>query len=457
MSAFTLAILGAAALAAFAIALILFGRRGRRINDHPVCRRCAFDLSGHAERPSICPECAADLTRRAAVRTGARRRRPIVLAAGWLLVALLVVGVGLGALNAKKWNQPRFKPTWLLVIEARSRDSAIFDPAVGELILRHLADDLSISDLDAVESIVLDIQADGELPWTPTMMNVLDVLIAADRISDEEHRRLARHALRHEATYPETIRVGDEWHIRTFALRSRMTADWQARWHAESARLHWLGFPDDAQPPIDHNRVGFVRAKVPDTPGDHLADLTYTVVVEIPRKEGSKTRPLAATWTVRHRLAVKVLPADTVDIHEISGHRIDEQIRRAIGTPRLRLQSTDESPRLLVEIPVRNAPTHIGLTGEIRQGDRSWPLMRFPIRRGVTMEVPYTRELEGLQPGSVTVIIRGDADVARSWPNMSSTWVGEIVFENVEIEPADASTTPSSPPPTEPRTPPAPE
>ena len=54
--------------------LLVIGLRGRRVGDHPVCRRCGFDLFGNPAA-ARCPECGADLGVSGAVRTGHLRRR----------------------------------------------------------------------------------------------------------------------------------------------------------------------------------------------------------------------------------------------------------------------------------------------------------------------------------------------------------------------------------------------
>jgi hypothetical protein len=39
--------------------LLVLGVRGWRIDDHPVCRRCRFDLVGVYPAIGACPECGA--------------------------------------------------------------------------------------------------------------------------------------------------------------------------------------------------------------------------------------------------------------------------------------------------------------------------------------------------------------------------------------------------------------
>src|SRR5688500_20138720 len=55
---------------------VRLGLRGKRVDDHPLCRRCGFDLFGLPEGATECSECGADLSVRwKAVRIGNRHRR----------------------------------------------------------------------------------------------------------------------------------------------------------------------------------------------------------------------------------------------------------------------------------------------------------------------------------------------------------------------------------------------
>src|SRR5690606_29255311 len=76
------------------IVLVFLGLRGRRIDDHPVCRWCWFDLSGCAPDNVTCPECGAGLKREGAVRIGQRRRiyTAVVLGSAAILAPTLAFG-----------------------------------------------------------------------------------------------------------------------------------------------------------------------------------------------------------------------------------------------------------------------------------------------------------------------------------------------------------------------------
>src|SRR5437870_3922810 len=101
-------------------AVLVIALRGRRIDDHPICRRCGFDLIGLPETSVVCSECGADLKSRRAIAHGHRQRRPILamLGAAPLVLGLLMLG-GTAWMRAKNYDFYRITPTWLLVHEAR--------------------------------------------------------------------------------------------------------------------------------------------------------------------------------------------------------------------------------------------------------------------------------------------------------------------------------------------------
>jgi hypothetical protein len=95
------------------VALLWFGLRGRRVDDHPICRKCGFDLFGRPHGSTACSECGADLHERRAMLDGRRVRRRGMIAAGELLVAgALTLGGGAGhaARSISDW-QP-YKPAY---------------------------------------------------------------------------------------------------------------------------------------------------------------------------------------------------------------------------------------------------------------------------------------------------------------------------------------------------------
>lgn len=86
------------------LALVFAGLRGRRVDDHPTCRRCRYDLSG-VEGSGVCPECGAHLDDGSGVRIGNRERVTVLVCAGLLVLVGGLVGAGVG--GYRKWRDSR--------------------------------------------------------------------------------------------------------------------------------------------------------------------------------------------------------------------------------------------------------------------------------------------------------------------------------------------------------------
>src|SRR5881396_1347738 len=76
-----------------ALGLLALGMRGRRVDDHPICRRCGFDLSGVPSGGTNCSECGSRLCEPGAYYFGRREKRRGLLVAGiCLTLAAMLVG-----------------------------------------------------------------------------------------------------------------------------------------------------------------------------------------------------------------------------------------------------------------------------------------------------------------------------------------------------------------------------
>src|SRR2546425_8365233 len=90
------------------LVLLIRGLRGRRVDDHPICRRCGFDLFGRPETSTQCAECGADLTLPRAIQHGRRvRRGGMIFAGGTLVGIVLLIGgaVMWTTLSSTNWRQ----------------------------------------------------------------------------------------------------------------------------------------------------------------------------------------------------------------------------------------------------------------------------------------------------------------------------------------------------------------
>ena len=176
-------------------ALLVLGVRGRRIDDHRLCRKCGFDLTGKPDESRLCPECGADVTISKGVRVGNRKPRSGLL---WASVAMLVPAAVVGTLvvwgiaTGVQWLH--YAPVSYLMKQASSGDSARRTPSLLELKTRYDHARLAGSSWDRVADAGLAYQGDLSKPWDTAWGNLLERARADGRLSDDRWKRYARQA-----------------------------------------------------------------------------------------------------------------------------------------------------------------------------------------------------------------------------------------------------------------------
>lgn len=110
--------------------LFLLAMRGRRVDDHPLCAECDFDLTGRPAASRRCPQCEADLSRPLAIVVGHRRPHRAGMIAAGIGVGVCLLGMAIplavSALNPQPTAQrdiARFL-SQLSVVDVRTRQNA---------------------------------------------------------------------------------------------------------------------------------------------------------------------------------------------------------------------------------------------------------------------------------------------------------------------------------------------
>src|SRR5579884_2350279 len=156
----------AATIAVGSACLIATGLRGQRVNDHPICRRCGFDLFGLPGGSDRCSEWGAELARRRAIRHGqrVRPRRQLAVAVPLFLASLTLLGFRSFAI-VRVMGFQRLAPTWWVTMEAMSRPSPRQTAALTEARRRMVAGQLSSATILRLVDHALSVQADQSVPW----------------------------------------------------------------------------------------------------------------------------------------------------------------------------------------------------------------------------------------------------------------------------------------------------
>src|SRR4051812_26167646 len=120
-----------------AFVMMRLGLRGRRGDDHPICRGCGYDLFGMFDLRDRCPGCGRDVREASAIQIGHRERRRGVLrlATAVGLVSLLGLAV-VGRTVARGLEDVGVRPTWWLMNQLDGPPGVQQQEAFGELARR---------------------------------------------------------------------------------------------------------------------------------------------------------------------------------------------------------------------------------------------------------------------------------------------------------------------------------
>jgi hypothetical protein len=169
------------------LSLFVHACRGVRVDDHPICDKCSFDLYGLPAASDRCPECGTKFVNGRTRRIGHRRRQPRVIAkmALWLFGSLLLLSAGI-ALAKNKVDWRAYAPVWLLKSEMRGLASMGPDLAAGELDKRLQDGALSDAQIRRICAEIFRVQANQAEPWACEFGDFVERARSAGKVSDAD-------------------------------------------------------------------------------------------------------------------------------------------------------------------------------------------------------------------------------------------------------------------------------
>jgi hypothetical protein len=218
LSQVLLIMLGAMVLGAI---LVVLGLRGKRINDHPICRDCGFDLVAVPEGTITCPECGAGLRRPQAMRIGARRRRPVFLGVGAVLALLPILPLGtagFAAISGRDLN--KWKPLGLLLWEARHARGNDASKAAAELADRYGSGKLKKDQEELILAGAFHAQANESRPWVAAWGDVIEQADLRNSLNKDRLAEYRKNSVVLDWKVRPRVRVGDPLPVR-IAVREK--------------------------------------------------------------------------------------------------------------------------------------------------------------------------------------------------------------------------------------------
>jgi hypothetical protein len=440
-----------AATGAAALFVALVARRGVRVDDHPVCRRCGFDLFGRPDGSARCAECGNDFTKPRAVRRGNRERWSGVAATATLVMLASIAWLGIRGWRYVRGVGASDKPTMWLMRDMRSRNPTIADAAMQELCLRWNQDELEQEQADRLVDMILAVQQDTNRRWLQAWQDAVEAAHSARRLDEGRWRRYWEQAWAFQLEIRPAVRTGDRLLMRltSRAVRPRITGPREivsfsvaevridggtcpcddydvlsdglllrgGRWGGRPRRVtRYVPAMDRPSVPTaretgKHRVEVVVKIQVSRQRTGDVAEILWTVVRDVEYLDGFAALSRSAAWS--HAAS--------------SGFSV-----RAI-------EMVPGSRGAWVGINAVSGPSVAPIVGElsIRQGTREWSIASLAIS-GLDWEEDLGAEmfgwLEGFNGGPVDVVVRpewraGSAVVDLSWP-----WDEEIVHRDVPVK-----------------------
>ncbi len=474
--------------------LLRLGLRGKRINNHPVCRQCRFDLIGQPEPLTTCPECGSGLRRPGWVRIGQRRRMPIIACVGALL--LLMPGLLIAsavAVVATGSNLDKHTPTSVLLWQARHMSSSRLGAIADELESRMSAGKMKKDELGRAAAVALEIQANERLPWTEKWGDIIEQAHTDDAISKEQWKDFCDHAILLEVRARPRVRAGDavpiEASVRSMRVGSSTTliaaSGWRGCRFAEGVRDVGAGGAHPARigKAIDKidvaigltsgtgtifasgsaasrrfsNRTDVLGGSVPIVSTDLVPRYVLGVeaVVEAQSLQGSNSwGDVARSKDAAHHyaeFAVDIVPRDQDTIEIVNpDDAMREQMEAFVRMDKFLIQHSDQNGRewrnASISLPTSGAPCPFAFevyyrtadgehrVGALTSSSHGVMLRSSPAWPPYEGKASVGMNVPEFTDATVDLIFRPSPEIARATIDLTRMYGGEIVVKDVPVE-----------------------
>lgn len=430
--------------------LLVRGLRGRRLDEHPVCRKCRFDLDGVFPGKDVCPECGSGLKTGRAVRIGNRRRRRGAVGFGSVLLLLGLAGIGAGSNWGARVQWIRLKPTWLLLIDARGADAPAASTALKELTRRVSAGSFSEHRIATLAEEGLALQANQDAPWTPGWGDLVEAAHGAGEVAEEDWAAYLRRCVTVSfAARPRQHVGGDLYYEFVVApARAGEDSDFLAVLEETEVRIGDVRLDSEAfgrnffsarAPSSSFGRSGSV-AELP--PGTYTLRASYAV--GIGPGEGWEDSETKTVTTVRGETSIDIelVPPEVELVGLISDEEELEAVKALMRAGPIRISPAGQS-MLRVNTSVMFGPRDYTMAFDVFVRDetgREWPLNSGSViapglggsgfGAGTFVDAPF-------EPARLDLVLRASPRAAEKDPSVTKILGGEIVIPNVEIDRED--------------------
>ena len=440
------------------------GRRGRRVGDHPVCRRCDFDLFGLPDDQARCPECGGELHARGAVVRGHRVGRPAMVFTGCALLFTCLPLAAIATQEARRVNWQPLKPVAWLALEARGGDKAAWTELTRRVRLNTI--DTEITQLVAN---ALAWQKDTSRTWVPEIGDFVEAAREGQMLSDIDWQTYARQAPQPSLRWRGQVRKGDDLvgEVVFGGARAGSTSKLSIRIEKPIDTKDPLVIPprtDRSSGYSQHSLSGgggsttgvYLRLDPNRTEAAPLGKRTTTIqfTAEVRDEWDAKTPVLewtqdfSADWelVVRDAQTVEVVPDDSLEVR----HAMEQAVKvKEIEVEKRPQGSRGESIDLDLSIGTLPVPLSHDVFFRAPDG-REWKVTSITASRPTQYGTGgYVRDKDGrFDANRVDVILRPSPAAAQRTVDIVRMWNGQIVVKDLPVKWTESTTRPATGPAT---------
>lgn len=444
------------------VLLAAFGWRGRRVSDHPHCRRCGFDLhgslDGHGRTPESCPECGRSLRGVRGVRSGLWRTRPALLGVGVFLVL-----VGLGAIGTRAYiaqsnvNLNVYKPAWLLRYEAGRHGTRSSVAALDELIARLHAARLGQPAVDGLVAEGMQLQADPTASWEPRWGEIVEYAREQGMVSDTDWHQYIKTAaiMSLSLEVRPRVMIGDPIYQWVRKSRARLS-DSHRRWHFQRGDHSFQidGIEDPTSRRVRSSSGGSLSGRhgggasgrgFPFNrevwgglgPGTH--EVKRVVSIEISEVASGGGEPIGPPFLAfDHELTGTLELTAEPTVRAVVDGSMRDPVSRSIRAEEFRVASGSGWDHVTGSIDLARPPVGLAFRVYLRDG-RGREVDLGTINEGPNDRTSYHVSAEQPDWGAWTeptgdVVLRPDEEAAKRSSDVFDYWNEEVVIEGVPVE-----------------------
>jgi len=417
----------------------LQGWRGKRVGDHPFCRRCGFDLFGLPAGSTACSECGADVQQRKAVQIGHRVRRTGRLTLG--LALLIPAGLYLGMMAYGAWNPAamlRQAPAWWLAWQVDSASRHTRHATLDELSRRMAAGTLGQANVNRVAGLILEAQGNAKRTWDPAWGDFMERAGSLKLLKRDDWKRYARQAT--EGTLWLKVRPmihpGDALPLELGNKTARQASQTRLWLHGTVVGVHLdQATVANAMPPALGGIAGSIGWITQEIPPAWLARLEQgphrlTLTLKIDVTQGAvPAAALIVSYQTELDASFVVVSANTPTVTPITDSSLRQAVKRS-----LMVLGFDHGPsRMNIQISANQTPVDLAYELWVRTDKQQWKLGGVSFPKGAKNFSAGFQDGHSI-PSRFDVILKPSAAVAESTVDLTSYWNHEIIFRNVAVE-----------------------